>query len=70
MKIETIKISDEILESVYGPNFKEEMEKEKELWCSCPEQDGSIDYYQDGEHPELDKHHYRHRKCGKIVQIG
>lgn len=39
-------------------------------WCSCktPSYD-NMKFYDDGEHPELYKHHYR-CQCGKIYQIG
>ena len=42
----------------------------KNMWCECKGDDLDIQYYADGEHPSLSKHHYRHRKCGKVVQIG
>ena len=42
----------------------------KNVWCKCEGDDLDIQYYEDGEHPQLSKHHYRHRACGKVVQIG
>lgn len=44
---------------------------QEEFWCKCG---GNAlrdsRYYDDGEHPELSKHHYRCRTCGKVTQIG
>lgn len=40
-----------------------------QLWCVCEDKDG-VTHYEDGEHPYLWKHHYRHNGCGRIVQIG
>lgn len=46
------------------------IEKEK-LWCNDKTHSKSlVDFYADDEHPRLYKHHYRCRKCKKIVQIG
>lgn len=44
-------------------------------WCKCKLSDdewlgAQTDYYEDGEHPDCYKHHYRHRACGGITQIG
>ena len=39
------------------------------MWCTCKVQE-PVQFYDDGEHPDLRKHHYRHRTCGKVVQIG
>lgn len=43
--------------------------KAEDLWCQC---DGIKDpkYWDDGEHPDLYKHHWRCGDCEKIVQIG
>ena len=48
-----------------------EIEYEKNMWCKCknPNMDNII-FYDDGEHSEIHKHHYRHGTCGKVVQIG
>ncbi len=45
------------------------LEEHKADWCTCKDQT-PIDFYDDGQHYKLHKHHYRHRTCGKIVQIG
>ena len=42
---------------------------EAEQWCQCDDNDDDV-YYDDGEHPDCFKHHWRHRECGKIIQIG
>jgi|WetSurSiteA1Bulk_404760.scaffolds.fasta_scaffold03388_10 hypothetical protein len=41
----------------------------KTIWCECLEDHG-VKFYDDGEHPQLSKHHYRCKKCGKVTQIG
>jgi len=44
---------------------------EKNMWCECGSNDPSdVKYYDDGEHHEISKHHWRCNKCGKVVQIG
>lgn len=48
----------------------EAIEFEKNLWCECGNKNDVVDYYEDGEHPELHKHHYRCRNCKGVVQIG
>ena len=45
------------------------LEWEKNQWCNCDESEDVI-FYDDNEHPECAKHHWRHKDCGKIVQIG
>jgi hypothetical protein len=47
-----------------------EIDFEKNMWCTCKKSDDNIIFYDDGEHPEISKHHYRHGACGKVVQIG
>ena len=40
-------------------------------WCSCPLNNlGTSRCYDDGEHPNLHKHHYRCNDCNGITQIG
>jgi RecJ-like exonuclease len=46
------------------------IEAYKEIWCRCGNPSGQVDFYDDGEHPEISKHHYRCRDCGKVTQIG
>lgn len=48
----------------------EAIEFEKNMWCECGNKNDVADYYEDGEHPELHKHHYRCRNCQGVVQIG
>lgn len=44
------------------------------FWCKCeipPEHEkGEIIFYNDGEHPDVQKHHYRCAKCKRVVQVG
>jgi hypothetical protein len=48
-----------------------DIEREKNMWCKCGKSDDAgVTYYNDGEHSELYKHHYRCNACGKVVQIG
>ena len=44
--------------------------EEVAMWCECGNENDRVDYYEDGEHPDLHKHHYRCRKCKGVVQIG
>lgn len=39
------------------------------IWCKCENSSGSK-YYDDNEHEEVSKHHYRCYDCGKVTQIG
>ena len=41
----------------------------EDAWCEC-EEDHGVTFWKDGQHPDLHKHHYRCKKCKKIVQIG
>ena len=38
-------------------------------WCDCDEE-YDVDFFEDGEHPDCHKHHYRCQNCGGIYQIG
>jgi len=45
----------------------------EEFWCRCPNLNYETDdvrYFEDGEHPQCEKHHYRHMTCGRVVQVG
>ena len=46
------------------------IEFEKNMWCKCGNPSEDVDFYDDGEHPEITKHHYRCKDCKKVVQIG
>ena len=61
---ETGKVTQEHLDEL-----KRSAEERKKLWCSCKE-DYGVNYFENGQHPDLHKHHYRCMKCKKIVQIG
>lgn len=39
------------------------------MWCRC-EGDTDAEYWPDGAHTEIHKHHWRCRTCGKVKQIG
>lgn len=39
------------------------------MWCEC-EDDHGVVFYDDGVHPEIEKHHYRCKKCNKVTQLG
>ena len=45
------------------------VEYEKNMWCEC-DGDNGVNFYDDGEHPEISKHHYRCKRCDGVVQIG
>ena len=44
-------------------------EQDYSKWCEC-NKDYGVDFYDDYEHPALQKHHYRCKRCKGIVQIG
>lgn len=46
----------------------QEIQAWHKMWCQCRSK--HTRFYDDGEHPEIHKHHWRCRSCGKIVQIG
>ena len=47
-----------------------QMQAEERMWCKCDEPSEDADFYDDGEHPELHKHHYRCKNCKGVLQIG
>lgn len=47
----------------------EKLARYQALWCGCAEP-GEQKFYDDDEHPELKKHHWRCGNCGKVTQIG
>ena len=56
-----------------GDLSKEEIQDikdEEDEWCTCGNPSDGVDFYDDGQHPNLHKHHYRCKDCNKIVQIG
>ncbi len=57
----TGEVSDEDLEVI---NYEDNM------WCECGNKNDAVDFYEDGEHPEIHKHHYRCRNCKGVAQIG
>ena len=40
------------------------------LWCRCDHPSGKTVFFNDGEHPDLSKHHYRCYDCKRVTQIG
>jgi hypothetical protein len=40
------------------------------VWCRCDNVGHNVKHYEDGVHPDMRKHHWRHTVCGKVVQIG
>jgi hypothetical protein len=50
-------------------HMKEVIDYERNMWCKCGK-DYGVTFYKDGQHPEISKHHYRCKKCKKVVQIG
>ena len=48
------------------------VEFERNMWCECEKQKKKhyTVFYEDGEHPEIYKHHYRCPFCDGVVQIG
>lgn len=42
---------------------------EENMWCRCGKSEAPI-FFDDGQHPEVAKHHYRCEHCSHVVQIG
>lgn len=77
-EIEVFKISQDVINKVridmYG-SIEAGIEAERQLdkmMCKCSDENihENVTYHADNTHPEIDKHHWRHDTCGKIVQIG
>jgi len=49
---------------------KEIHDYEKNMWCTCGNKSEDYKFYDDGEHEEISKHHYRCADCEKVLQIG
>lgn len=43
---------------------------ERNMWCKCGNPSGKTVFFNDGEHLEISKHHYRCYDCKKVTQIG
>ena len=52
------------------PEEEERLRVYSEMWCKCVNPSGDTNFYDDGEHPEVTKHHYRCADCGKVTQVG
>jgi len=39
------------------------------MWCKC-EGEQDVEFFDDGEHEEIEKHHWRCKACSKVRQIG
>lgn len=46
------------------------LKRHEDDWCRCGNPSGDATFYNDGEHPNCHKHHYRCVDCNGIVQIG
>lgn len=53
-----------------SPAMAQMLQEEMAMWCQCDNPSEQADFYDDGEHPELHKHHYRCQNCKGVVQIG
>jgi hypothetical protein len=40
------------------------------MWCRCGNPSKDFTFYDDGEHQDIHKHHYRCFDCSKVLQIG
>jgi len=49
--------------------IREAQEFERNMWCKCGYTGNEV-RWEDGEHPELHKHHYRCKRCNGVTQIG
>jgi len=55
---------------VVEPSFVDAYNEQLRMWCECSQPSENVDFYDDGIHPDLWKHHYRCKRCGKVTQIG
>tara|TARA_Y100000401_G_scaffold117519_1_gene126807 strand:- start:1001 stop:1240 length:240 start_codon:yes stop_codon:yes gene_type:complete len=79
MKGTTIEIPQELLDKWSKENEilkqaakrKGSVYNEADDWCQCEDHDiYDTEFWDDGEHEHVHKHHYRCGDCGKITQIG
>lgn len=49
---------------------RDQMERERKMWCSCGYKGTDLIFYDDDQHPEIYKHHWRCPECNGVVQIG
>jgi len=47
-----------------------EIEYEQTMWCECGKGSENPVFWDDGEHDEIGKHHWRCKYCDGVVQIG
>lgn len=40
------------------------------MWCRCGNPSGESNYFSDGQHPAMHKHHYRCADCNSVTQVG
>jgi len=43
---------------------------EENFWCKCGNPSGESTFHDEGEGPEISKHHYRCNDCHKVTQVG
>jgi len=55
---------------IVDQTFVDAFNEQKKMWCECGNPSEETDYWDDCEHPDLSKHHWRCRDCGKVVQVG
>jgi hypothetical protein len=53
-----------------GPEVIREHRFYSTMWCKCGNPSGKTVFFNDGEHTEISKHHYRCYDCKKVTQIG
>ena len=53
-----------------GELTQEQLDEENNFWCKCGNKSGITMFYEDGEHPEVTKHHVRCGDCLKVTQVG
>ena len=52
-------------------SYQNELYKQEvAMWCRCGNPSGDVDYYEDGQDPVIQKHHWNCKDCGKVLQVG
>lgn len=48
----------------------EQNQRAMAMWCRCGNPTGQSRFYEDGEAPDVHKHHVKCGDCGKVLQVG
>jgi len=66
----TKSILDCILCDGTGDALEDDIKRLHSFWCKCSNPSNQTRFYNDNEHPDCSKHHYRCLDCGRVIQTG